>query len=227
MGWRGTHYYTEGGREIPPKMPSVIPAIDSRSVEMTRDIQLMSFDLMRAIWAQRGDPAVITGKRWVALHGAAVAMNNGAQNGYGVDRNGAEIPHTDYVSAYPNVINPTASNPQYDKNRTFQGSFLTGRQEGAYLICTPGNDAIDANGFHYEPGTAEARKTLQDIIERRWFCIAIGAANPPYHFRAQWGAGWIVYPFILNKVVRFDVSFFARWEESYPPDPLTTYRKTV
>jgi hypothetical protein len=221
VGWRGRHWVTEGGRPTAwAGAPAIIPPEDPTvALNMTADIQWMSFDLMRAVWAQLDNNGAITPERWRILHGYGIAMNNGRQNGF----NDTE-PHADYVTLYPKVRDASYSLPRYDKmQRTFQGSFITGQLDGNFIYCSPGIDAIDANGFSYKPGTPEAAVTLKKIIDNAWYSVAIGTGDPPYHFRSQWGKGWIVYPFILDRTVRFDASYFARWDEAYLPEPLKTY----
>lgn len=210
IGWRGLHAETEGGRK-PAYVgaPAVIPDYYPVALLMTKDIQLMSFDLMRHFCS------AITPERWRILHGYRTAMNNFPQNGFD-----GGTPHADFV----NGLDLMASLPRYDKCRTFQGSFITGRLEGSLIWCQPGVDGIDARSFRYVPGTLAAAETLKQIIDRHWYSIAICTGDPPFHFRSQWGSGcMIAYPFIMDRLVAFEARFFAPWNETFLPDPLKSY----
>lgn len=201
-GWRGRHWLQENGRAtawagapaiIPPYSPTV-------ALSMTKEIQLMSFDLMRHFCS------VIDGNKWRILHGYKVAMNNGSQNGF----NGT--PHADFV----NNKDISASLPRYDKmQRVFQGTFITGSLQNNRILCIPGIDAIDAT---------KPMPSIENIIERNWYTIATCTGNPPFHFRGQWGSGcWIAYPFILDRIVTYESKYFAEWNETFLPDPITIY----
>jgi hypothetical protein len=173
---------------------------------MSEDIQWMSYDLMRHFCVN------VTPNRWRTLHGYNVAMNN--RTGFNGD-----TPFADYV----NREDLDASLPRYDKmQRTFEGSFITGHLDGNLIWCEPGIDGINAVGFTYLPGTPEAADVLAEIIDKRWYSIAVCTGNPPFHFRANWG-GWIVYPFIFDRPISFESRFFQRWERDYLPAPLEVY----
>jgi hypothetical protein len=166
---------------------------------MTDEIQWMSYELMR-----RFCPAV-DGPRWRTLHGSAVAMNNGTQNGYNETES-----HADFI----NGMDFAAPLPRYDKmQRLFQGSFFTGKRDGDLIWCVPGVDGIDAT---------KPLPTIDEIVERNWYVVAVCTGSPPFHFRPTWG-GWIVYPFILDRLVAFEAKYFTTWDETFLPDPLTQY----
>lgn len=203
IGFRGRHWLGENGRAtayvgapaiIPPYSPTV-------ALPMTKEIQIMSFELMKRFCP------TMSGNRWKTLHGYTVAMNNGSQNGYG------DIPHADYV----NNIDLSASLPRYDKmQRVFQGSFITGTLEGdgdKLLLCIPGIDAIDAT---------KPMPTVDEIVDNNWYSIAVCTGNPPFHFRPAWG-GQIVYPFILDRPIYFEAKYFTSWNETFLPNPLKIY----
>lgn len=203
VGWRGRHWLQENGRAtawagapavIPPYSPTV-------ALSMTKEIQLMSFELMKRFCL------AVDGNRWRILHGYKVAMNNGSQNGF----DGSTL-HADFV----NNIDTSTSLPRYDKmQRVFQGSFITGILEGDKIWCKPGIDAIDATN---------PLPTVDEIIKRNWFTVAICTGNPPFHFRPNWGNNcWIVYPFILDRPVSFEARYFAEWNETFLPNPVTVY----
>ena len=198
-GWRGLHM-SEGGRVVAyPGAPAVIPPIETYALAMTRGIQLMSFALMLHL-----NP-LITAKKWHALHGSAVAMNNGKQNGYNND-----IPHVDFVSG----IDVGASLPRYDKmQRTFQGTFITGTLEGDRIVCRPGVDGIDA---------MQPLPDVETIVRKNWYVVAVTAGDVIYNFPQGLGA-WVVYPFIFSKPISFEARYFQHWDRDYLPDPLKVY----
>jgi hypothetical protein len=222
VGWRGLHR-VEGGREPADDSPGVIPPYNPTvKLKMTKDIQLMSYDLMAYF-----HPAVRADKgKWRSAHGGAFAMNNGGWNGY--DHPSDPRPLIDYVNNRDlNALNPVGNPayPNYDKmQRTFAGSLITGRKDGDLIVCEPGVDAIDARGFRYIPGTSESRSILDKIIAKHWFSFAVaeGAAGV-FKIRPQWGDGIIVFPFIMDRPVSFESRFFAAWDETYWPEPLRAY----
>lgn len=218
VGWRGRHAETEGGRK-PAYVgaPAVIPAMENDlAVPLTADIQYASYDLAVHFCS------AVTRERWRSpLHNHAFAMTNkGAGYDYGTVLR-------DYINnrdvlAVDGQGKPAL--PKYDKTRTFQGSFITGKLDGGVIWCTPGVDGIDANNFVYKPGTPEAEETLKWIIENAFYSIAVGTGNPPYHVRSQWGSGCLIaFLFILKQTVGFDARFFAPWESKELPDPIATY----
>lgn len=221
IGWRGLHVQ-EGGREIPtdkiPNPPAVIPDYTGKSTRMTKDIQLMCYDLQRRFCS-----AVSKGRWRMPLHGHGFAMTNkGAGFGW------PDTVLRDYVNNLDtNAVDDRGrpALPEYDKIRTFQGSFITGTLEGDKIWCQPGVDGIDANGFTYIPGTAAAAATLQKIIDNHWYSIAVAVGNPPFHVRVQWGAGCvIVFPFIFAQPVAYEARFFERWDADALPEPLKIYK---
>ena len=221
--WRGLHWITEGGRPAEGAgAPAVVPPYYTRALDMTADIQWFSYDLMR-MFCSAVDPG-----RWRTLHSHWIAMTNKPQNGFD-----GGTPLRDYI----NRIDLTADAfPRYDKmQRTYQGSVISGKKVGDLIWCEPGVDGIDARNFAYKRGTddpnaafkdlaPEAKTLLGKAIANRHYSVAVGTGDPPYHFRSQWGSNcWIVYPFIFDRPIAFEAVFFAAWEESYWPDPLTTY----
>jgi hypothetical protein len=200
-----------------PGSPAVVPPYTpTRILVMTKDIQLMSFDLMKHFCK------LITPSRWRIAHTYNFAMNNGAEHGYD-----GGIAHPDYINNMDvNAITPAA----YDKmQRTFEGSFITGELLSNLIWCEPGRDAIDARGFSYIPGTPEAAVTLQEIIDKHRYSCAVGVGKDvpynPYRMREQWLATneFVVFPFILDRPVAYESKFFVPWDETYYPDPLKVY----
>jgi len=164
---------------------------------MTEAIQRMSYDLMANFCP------TMDSEKWRKMHGDSLAMCN--RTGFG------DTPRRDYI----NGVDLTEEYPRYDKCRTFQGSFIGGVLEGSLIVCTPGIHGIDATNPKL-PSTAE-------IVARGWYSTAINTGNPPFHFRPNWG-GFVAYPFIMAKVMKFESRFFARWDADTLPDPLRAYQ---
>lgn len=230
VGFRALHE-VEGGR-VPeptnavPFPPAVIPPYSPTvALNMTEAIQWMSYDLMRHFCS------AVTPTRWRILHRVAIAMNNGQANGFD-----GGTPHRDYINRKDLTavkLNGSPDYPRYDKcQRTFEGSFITGVRDGNVIWCAPGIDAIDARSFKYpartnvnDAPTAAQKAILDSIIEHGWYSTAVCAADPPFHFRGQWGSGCvIVYPFILDRAVSYEAKFFEPWDETFLPDPVKVYR---
>jgi hypothetical protein len=251
-GFRGLHRI-EGGRQPAPNSPGVIPPYSPTvKLMMTKDIQLMSYDL-----AAHFHPAIAADRnKWRIIHGGAFAMNNGPWNGY--DHPTEPHPLRDYI----NNRDLDAPHPYYDKGqRTFAGSLITGKLgysvavaiiDAARLImqavisprktaqtfrssfqslssnnviwCEPGVDAIDARNFSYVPGTPEAEATLENILAQQWIGYGVAEGDTGvFKIRPQWGDGFIAFPFILDRAVSFESRFFAAWDETYYPEPLKVY----
>lgn len=230
-GWRGLHQ-KEGGRVVAyPGAPAVIPPIETIALPMTKEIQFMSWELMHRLNSN------IAKDKWHILHGSAVAMNNGEQNGYN-----ESVPHADFV----NNLDLTASLPRYDKRqRTFQGTFIRGVL--GYSLTVALQDTVrlftqtvlaprlirfrqsftDSNVIRCLPGVhgIDATKPMpgvDDIIKNNWFVIAVTAGEEIYNF-PQGKGGWVVYPFIFDGPISFRREFFQEWDRDYLPDPMKTY----
>lgn len=197
VGWRGLHLQ-EGGRGAPAGMPAVLPPVETRALEMTDDIQRMSYSLARHF-----APSV-DGSKWRSIHGDAVAMNNGGQNGFGTS------PHRDVI----NQVDLDASPPRYDKmQRTFAGTFIRGEVAGDVLVCNPGVHGIDAN---------RPVPDVDEIIEKNWYVIACTSGDRIWNF-PQGGGNPVVYPFVFDRPISFPLQWFGKWERDYLPDHLTVY----
>lgn len=200
--------------------PEVIPPFNPTvALPMTKDIQLMSYDLM----AHFSPPVRADREKWRICHNHKLAMNNGAQNGYPAPGDENPVLHADHV----NGTDLLKSLPRYEKmQRTFSGSFITGRLEGSVIWCLPGVDAIDARNFRYVPGTEAARETLGEILAKHWFSYAVADGDRgPFRIKGHWGEGYIVFPFILDRRVSFESRFFSRWDADHYPNPLEIYAR--
>jgi hypothetical protein len=129
--------------------------------------------------------------------------------------------------------------------RTFQGSFLTGKLGYSVAVairdafrlaaslgqlsrrsvlalannnviwCEPGVDAIDARNFTYNPGTPEAAITLQQIIEKRWISFGV-AETETVPFRLK--DHWGEGWIVYPFILDRPVSFEARFFERWDAD---------
>jgi len=199
-GWRSLHKIEGGWQNTPPNMPEVMPPQYYDKVEMTADIQRMSYELMRKI-----NPSV-TGNIWRNCHSDGRAMTN--FNGY-IDKTGG-IPRADYI----NNRDLTAPLPAYDKpQRLFGGSFVRGVAQNGRLICTAGIHGIDADA---------PLPSIDEIIKNHWYTVAVNV-NSDFTVMSDWSqgqGGHIVFPFIFRGVIEFDLQYFERWDKDELPDPL-------
>ena len=198
VGWRGLHL-EEGGRGAPAGMPAILPPNAARALEMTDAIQRMSYDLARHFAPS------IDGNKWRAMHSYKVAMNNGAQNGFGTS------PHRDII----NNEDLSAPLPRYDKmQRSFAGTFIRGDAAGGVLYCTPGIHGIDAT---------KPMPCIAEIVEKNWYVIACTSGIKIWNFPHGNGKP-VVYPFIFDRVISFPLEWFERWEQDTLPDYLRVYK---
>ena len=115
VGWRSLHMQ-EGGYQTPVNMPAIRPPSNAVAVQMTEDIQWMSYYLMRYF------NILVTSKLWTAVHSNARAFNNGT---------GCDI-YRNYVTGE----RMSAELPRYDKSgRHCAGTFLRGIVDGNDLVC--------------------------------------------------------------------------------------------
>ena len=209
-GWRWLHG-VEGGRMPPLGMPEVVPPLETRALEMTQAIQLLSWNLMRHFCPPM-EP-----KKWRAAHKHDRAMNNGDQNGYD-----GGIAHADWV----NNLDLKATLPRYDKmQRGFGGTFFRAVDEGDRLRCDPGIHGIDAT---------RALPSIETIVANNWFVygVSIGVNDPARisHFPQAYydGIGYpLVYPFIFDRPIYFRKDEAERWVGDTLPDPLRIYRTST
>ena len=242
-GWRGKHK-AEGGRQgVPTGMPMVLPPIDVRALEMTRSIQLMHFDLMKHFIPS------ITGKQWRAKCGHAVAMNNGAQNGFD-----GGIPHRDYVNKWDIDPNVPVSLPRFDKmQRGFGGSLIHGEPgysvtqtlrdvvslmrgvatrrvrtmasfRRSYAALTANNILICKPGMHGIDARAPM-PSIPEIVAQNKYIIATTCGEPDhiYYFPVDGVGQPVAYPFIFDRDISFPLEWFQKWDRDYLPDPLKIY----
>jgi len=202
VGWRVLHQAEGGYDRNPLGMPEVIPPKNPRAIEMTREVQEMSFALMRHF-----NPG-ITGKAWRKVHLWDKAFNN--FTGFGDKKK----PHRDFI----NDKDPKAPLPKYDKaQRLCGGQFIRGEVRGKKLVCVPGVHGIDAR---------KPMPTIDEIVENNWYLFAITLFSKPGrvgHF-PQGKDDPVAIPFIFDREIEFDLKLFDKWESDELPDPLKMYR---
>lgn len=202
IGWRVLHKAEGGYDENPLNMPSVIPPLNPEAVEMTEEIQQMSFALMKHF-----NPD-ITSKRWTAVHDHDRAFTN--KNGFGKKT----APRRNFITS----SNPGAPLPKYDKaQRLTGGQFVRGEVRGDKLVCIPGIHGIDAN---------QPMPSIQTIVDNNWYMHAITLFNKKTkvgHF-PQGQGGPVVIPFIFAREIEFPLEYFENWESDELPDPLKMYK---
>ena len=208
-GWRVLHY-AEGGYDATPlNMPEVIPPIDQIGLPMTREIQQMSFDLMKHF-----NPA-ITKKLWTNVHHGDRAFTN--HNGFGSKAMGKWG-----LSSRANFITGEDTQnklPKYDKmGRVCGGMFIRGTVQGGFLVCQPGIHGIDAN---------KPMPDMQTIIDKNWYFFAITRYKTSVGHFPQGKGGPVAIPFIFDREIKFPISLFEKWEADELPNQLKFYRDTI
>jgi len=204
VGWRSLHKSEGGYEKTPVDMPEVIPPVDQVGLSMTKEIQQMSFDLMKHF------NSAITPKLWTAVHYGHIAFTN--YQGFG-NHPKSGGPRANYITG--DDLNKEL--PKYDKmGRICGGMFVRGVEKGNMLVCQPGVHGIDAR---------QPLPTIQTIVENNWYFFAV-VFNPKrvYHFPQGQGDP-VAMPFIFDRDVQFPLSLFEKWESDTLPDPLTLYKK--
>lgn len=204
VGWRVLHKAEGGYQATPQDMPEVIPPVDQVGLPMTREIQQMSFDLMKHF------NSAITPKLWTAVHYGHVAFTN--HQGFGDHPKGGG-PRANYITG----DDLDKELPKYDKmGRICGGMFVRGVEIGNMLVCQPGIHGIDSR---------MPLPSIQTIVENNWYFFAV-VFNPRRlnHF-PQGQGGPVAIPFIFDRDVKFPLSLFENWEADTLPDPLTLYKK--
>jgi len=205
MGWRVLHQAEGGYQKNPLNMPEVIPPTNPVAIEMFRNIQEMSYELMRFF-----NPA-ITPKQWTAVHGGFVAFTN--YQGFGTEPKSGG-PRANYI-LMRDLNSPL---PKYDKaQRLCGGMFLRGEVRGDMLVCIPGIHGIHAK---------MPLPSVKEIVEKNWYLFAVTLYERPDkigHF-PQGQGGPVAIPFIFDREISFPLAYFDKWEDDTLPDALTFYR---
>jgi hypothetical protein len=206
IGWRVLHYAEGGYDNTPLDMPEVIPPIDQIGLPMTREIQQMSFDLMKHF-----NPA-ITKQLWTRVHDGDRAFTN--HNGFGAKAMGKWG-----LSSRANfILGEDIKNelPKYDKmGRVCGGMFIRGIVQDGFLACQPGIHGIDAK---------KPLPDIQTIIDNNWYFFAITRYEKSVGHFPQGKGGSVAIPFIFDREVKFPIKLFEKWESDELPDQLKLYR---
>ena len=202
-GWRVLHKAEGGYQRNPATMPSVIPPIPSVAIDMTEEVQHMSYDLMVHFNDQ------ITPNLWTKVHDGDRAFTNFL--GFGT-RPGCGGPRKNYIKNE----DMTYPLPKYDKaQRVCGGQFVRGIERGGMLVIRPGIDAIDAT---------KLMPSIETIVANNWYGFAVvvgpeGNEGAISHF-PQGQGGPVAIPFIVDREISFPLAYFERWEGDTLPDPL-------
>ena len=201
VGWRSLHKAEGGHEKTPLGMPEVIPPENPYAIDMTKEIQQMSFNLMKHF-----NPA-ITQQQWSKVHEHNIAFTNYQ----GFKKPGD--PRANFILGED--LNKEL--PKYDKaGRICGGTFLRGEVREDKLVCIPGVHGIDST---------KPLPPLQTIVDNNWYFYAISFhAKRVEHF-PQGQGGPVAIPFIFDREVQFPLSLFVKWESDTLPDPLTLYKK--
>ncbi len=202
-GWRVLHKAEGGYGKTPQGMPEVVPPENPVGIDMTKEIQRMSFELMKHF-----NPA-ITPELWSKVHEHDIAFTNYQ----GFKKPGD--PRANFITGQD--LNKEL--PKYDKaGRICGGMFVTGIERGGKLVCQPGVHGIAAN---------KPLPDIQTIVENNWYFYAISFHPRRVEHFPQGKGGPVAIPFIFDREIVFPISLFEKWEADTLPDPLKMYRPTI
>jgi hypothetical protein len=201
VGYRVKHRVEPGARWTPNGMPEVNPSINISGIDFTREMQLLSWEVMHII-----NPT-ISKEKWRVVYGTTTAYTNG--QGFGDD-----IPRADYV----NGIDLSGGLPKIMKGIVAGGAFVRGVL-GSEMVITPGVGAVDCT---------KPLPTAQEVIEKNMYFLATTARYSASnvwtvnHF-PQGEGGPVAIVYFLNQPARYLASWFDTWDSDAPPDPLKVY----
>jgi len=201
IGWRVKHKIEGGNQATPAGMPEVTPPTNSFMLDMTKAIQDMSYALMLYFNTS------ITANLWTKVHRYDKAFNNG--NGFEKDGD----PRWNYITG----ANAGAELPRYDKaQRLCGGQFIRGVVVGNELHCTAGVHGIDGS---------KPIPSVSTIVENNWhlFAVSVNSDFTQISDFPQGQGGVVAIPFIFTGVIKFPLSYFAKWESDVLPDHLKIY----
>lgn len=204
VGYRFLHNGEPGfplDEYTPSSMPEVREAKDAAAIPFTKDMQLLSWNLMR-----RFNPS-ISKSQWRGVFKEKIALTNTA--GFEGDE-----PRADFVNGY----NLKAELPRLQKAIRCGGSFTSGTVAGSMLLCIPGLDGIDVS---------KGMPTVDEVIARGWYFYAVTASYVKGIWRIfnfpQGNMGPVVIPAFLSEAVEYRLDMFGKWEADVLPDPLRMY----
>ena len=197
-GWRCLHN-AEGGYQSDPRgMPCVRPSVNAPSIEFTKSMQLLSWELMSR-------NINVTRNKWRVVYGNTTAFTNG--QGYFK----AGDPRADWV----NNIDTKYKSPRLMKAIICAGMFGTWERIGDQLWGEPGVHGIDARA---------PMPTVEEVLENHWyFAATTGTATTVAHF-PQGSGQPVLVPYFLIEPTPYPVAWFEPWERDHLPNPLTFYR---
>lgn len=206
-GWRCLHQ-AEGGYPNPDKMPVVRPSLQEGSVNFTKPLQLMSYEINKF-------NRLLTRGRWRGIYGNWTAFTNTA----GFDDPGD--PRADWV----NVVDLKYPLPKLMKGIICGGGFYTGVVEhdlkyGDVLAMYPGVNAIDV----YNLPSTDYQVFSQIVLEKHWYFHATTRSGDKINNFPQGQGNPVYVPYCLRAPASYPLSWFEPWEEDYLPDPLKIYK---
>ncbi len=195
--WRCLHY-AEGGDWHELGRPAVHNSESIAGVEFSRSMQLLSFQI------NSFNPQ-LTGNKWRSVWANTTAFTN--EHGFNIPGD----PRVDFV----NMLDVGAAYPRVMRGIICSGSLYTGTIEGADLVMYPGVDGVDVNNM----------PTAAQVLSKHWYFAAVSAdLNGASHFAQGGGGVEVRIPLFLKVPTHYPLSWFERWDESYPPNPIEFYR---
>lgn len=201
VGFRCLHQQ-EGGYPNPDGMPVVRPSFDAPAIPFTEPMQLLAFKM-------NAFNPLFTGGKFRSTYNYWRAFNNG--NGF---QNPAD-PRADYV----NRLSLDKPLPKMMKAIICGGMFIRGEVVGNELVCRPGVHGIDVS---------KPMPTIAEVMEKNWYFVATtanqrGDGTWVVNNFPQGGGQNVLIPYFLKEPVKYPLSWFERWDESFLPDPLSYY----
>lgn len=202
IGYRVKHAVEPGARVTPNGEPEVDPSINIDSIKFTREMQLLSWEVMH----KRN--LTITKSQWRAVFSTHRAYTN--QQGFGDD-----TPRADYV----NGLDLNGELPRLMKAIIAGGAFVRGVMDSKYLTVTPGVGAVD---------TRKPLPTAQEVIDKHWYFVATTAkysAEGEWHVNdfPQGNGGEVAIVYFLDQPAQYTKSWFQPWEGDALPNPYRLY----
>lgn len=200
-------HQNEGGvfnDELTDGMPEIYPSSWQNGIPFTKDMQLMSWELM-----SRLNPSV-TKKQWHKVFDERIAFTN-----YQSWNDATGKKRADFV----NGLDTDAELPKKMKVTLCGGSFYGGYAVGDRLWMYPGIHGIDAN---------KPIPSIDTIIKNNWYFHAITwhdtkDGNKVYDF-PQGNGGIVAILLVLSVPVSYPLAWFEPWKGNELPNHLMYYR---
>jgi hypothetical protein len=197
-GWRCLHIVEGGYQSDPDGQPEVRPSFNAPSIEFTKSMQLLSWELMSR-------NSNITKNKWRVVYGNTTAFTNGQ----GYFKSGD--PRADWV----NNIDTQYRSPRLMKAIICGGMFGKWDRIGDELIGVPGVHGIDAR---------KPMPTVDEVLARHWYFTATTCKYPNVSHFPQGQGQPVLIPYFLVEPTPYPLQWFARWDEEYLPDPIKLYQ---